>query len=72
LPSGLGLAPETLGELVERTEGFSFACLKELFLSSILVRAGASEPVSFDRIVLEQASALRAQMERRAEGDPSD
>jgi glutathione synthase len=58
--------------LVERTEGFSFACLKELFLSSILVRAGASEPVSFDRIVLEQASALRAQMERRAEGDPSD
>ena len=52
-------------ELVLQTEGFSFAYLKELFLSSMMqwmARAGGS---SMDEVMLGQAAQLRAQMTNR-------
>ncbi len=71
VPEPLRLDPEARSRLADRTEGFSFAYLKELFLSAILVRAGtdpdsgAVEPM--EAILISQADALRSQMatERR-------
>jgi ATPase family associated with various cellular activities (AAA) len=56
-PSDAGLAA-----LAARTEGFSFAYLKELFLSSMMRWIAVPGVVSMDAILLEQAESLHAQM----------
>ena len=49
-------------EAADRTDGFSFAYLKELFLSSLMTWVAAPEPEGMDAILLEQVESLREQM----------
>ena len=49
-------------ELVEATEGFSYAYLKELFLSSMMQWMAKSGSVSMDKIVVGQVEVLRKQI----------
>ena len=61
------LTPEGETEAAGRTEGFSFAYLKELFLSSLMVWVAAPDPEGMDSILLEQVESLRDQMKTAAE-----
>jgi hypothetical protein len=65
LVSDLRLAEATVARVVEGTEGFSFAYLKELYLSA-LMRWG-SRAGDFSALVLEQIDPLRAQMAAKPE-----
>jgi hypothetical protein len=62
----LRLSGSAAADVVHQTDGFSFAYLKELFLSSMMQwmsgSAGASMPTSMDQIVLGQVVQLRSQM----------
>ena len=51
-------------EVVEHTEGFSFAYMKELFLSSMMQWVGKSLPMG--EVMIDQAERLRAQMEKKS------
>jgi hypothetical protein len=51
-----------LESVVEQTDGFSFAYLKELFLSSMMRWIAAPGAHAMDAVLLEQAAALREQM----------
>lgn len=63
LPDHLQPSAADQARIAERTENFSFAYLKELFLASILARAGATDDAqSFTQILDTQVNALRAQM----------
>ena len=55
----------------DRTEGFSFAYLKELFLSSLMAWVAAPEPNGIDAILLDQVESLREQMKTTG-GEASD
>jgi len=55
--------------LARQTEGFSFAYLKELFLSSMMQWMG-SGGVSMDQVIRGQATQLRAQMAASANETP--
>jgi SpoVK/Ycf46/Vps4 family AAA+-type ATPase len=57
----LSLSEETAAEVVEQTEGFSFAYMKELFLSSMM-QWMAMSGLSMNKIILGQATQLREQM----------
>jgi hypothetical protein len=46
----------------DRTEGFSFAYLKELFLSSLMAWVASPDPKDMDTILLDQVESLREQM----------
>jgi len=48
-------------------EGFSFAYLKELFLSSMMQWMSAGTCRSMDQVALQQALQLRAQMTKKGE-----
>jgi AAA+ superfamily predicted ATPase len=58
----LRLSKAGLREVAEATEGFSFAYLKELMMSSIMAWIGSAEHGSMDRLMREQVGLLRAQM----------
>jgi hypothetical protein len=49
-------------EVSQQTEGFSFAYLKELFLSSMMEWMAKAGDLSMDEIILGQAGQLRDQM----------
>jgi hypothetical protein len=66
LQSELRLSEETAAELVQQTEGFSFAYLKELFLSSMMQWTAATG-ASMDKIIPGQATQLREQMAAAAQ-----
>jgi ATPase family associated with various cellular activities (AAA) len=51
-----------LAQVVEGTEGFSFAYLKELFLSSMMKWIAAPGESAMDAILIEQVGSLRCQM----------
>ena len=51
-----------ISEAVNRTEGFSFAYLKELGLSAMMCWIDRSESANMDEILAEQAEGLRTQM----------
>jgi ATPase family associated with various cellular activities (AAA) len=51
-----------LSEVSDRTEGFSFAYLKELFLSSMMRWIAAPGTSTMDAILVEQVESLRNQM----------
>ncbi len=65
----LRLSEEVVREVVQLTEGFSFAYMKELFLSSLMLwmstsggRSAAFNGASLGDIIRDQASQLREQM----------
>jgi len=66
----LRLSEGVAAELARQTEGFSFAYLKELFLSSMM-QWMASEGVSMDKVILAQATQLRQQMAADANAPPA-
>jgi hypothetical protein len=49
-------------EVVQQTEGFSFAYMKELFLSSMMQWIATTGGKSMDGIILGQVAQLREQM----------
>ena len=53
--------------IVHQTEGFSFAYLKELFVSSMVQWMSASGTTRMDDVMLAQVASLRAQMKTRQE-----
>ncbi|MCA1612797.1 MAG: ATP-binding protein [Acidobacteria bacterium] len=63
------LSAAARGSLEELTEGFSFAYLKELFLSSMMEWIGTAEAGAMDEVALGRAEILRRQMARAAESD---
>jgi SpoVK/Ycf46/Vps4 family AAA+-type ATPase len=56
------LCEEVMAEVVAQTEGFSFAYMKELFLSSMMLWMSTPEPKSMSAAILERATSLRRQM----------
>jgi len=54
-------------EIVEQTENFSFAYLKELFLSSMMQWMAVGGDVLMDQIIVSQAAQLREQMTANGE-----
>jgi hypothetical protein len=56
-----------LAQVVSGTEGFSFAYMKELFLSSMMQWMSAPEPKSMRAIILDCLRRLREQMTAMAE-----
>jgi hypothetical protein len=52
-------------DLVRATEGFSFAYLKELFLSSMMHWASSGDRQSMGEVIFDQAGRLRNQMASR-------
>ena len=63
------LTPAGESEAADKTEGFSFAYLKELFLSSLMAWVAAPGPTGMDAILVEQVASLREQMASTAGGD---
>ncbi|NEU84149.1 ATP-binding protein [Nostoc sp. UIC 10630] len=62
LNSGMGLSEEVVSQIAVLTEGFSFAYLKELFLSSMISWMGAMETGALEKIMISQVAILREQM----------
>lgn len=58
-----------LSQVVRQTEGFSFAYMKELFLSSMMQWMATTGGVSMGETMLSQASQLREQMSASAKAD---
>jgi hypothetical protein len=58
----LRLSERVAAEVVRQTEGYSFAYMKELFLSSMMQWMAATGGVSMDQIMLSQSVQLREQM----------
>jgi AAA+ superfamily predicted ATPase len=63
----LRLTEPAIAQIVELTEGFSFAYLKELFLSSTMRWIAWPEPDGLQTILMAQAMALRDQMRSTSE-----
>jgi AAA+ superfamily predicted ATPase len=62
LESELRLSAEVLPDLVKQTYGFSFAYLKELFLSSMMEWMANSVSHGMDKVMLNRATILSEQM----------
>jgi SpoVK/Ycf46/Vps4 family AAA+-type ATPase len=58
----LRISATTAAEVVGRTEGFSFAYLKELVLSAMMQWMAGDGSVSMDAVILDQVARLCAQM----------
>lgn len=58
----LRLSTFCVSEVVRTTEGFSFAYLKELFLSSLMQWVSNTQKVPMDEVVRDQAARLRSQI----------
>ena len=56
------LSPAAAQNIAQVTAGFSFAYLKELFLSSMMQWMAGSGTQSFEAVVLEQRTRLQSQM----------
>ena len=63
----LRLSDPALEIVAGQTEGFSFAYLKELFLSSMMQWIAAPQADAMDAVTLERAAVLRAQMSQMKE-----
>ena len=78
LEAPLRLSEKAVGQLVHQTENFSFAYMKELFVSATMAwmskRVETIAPVngaSMDEVILTEAARLRAQMTAPSEPSPS-
>ncbi|MEH1799066.1 MAG: hypothetical protein V7L13_07825 [Nostoc sp.] len=58
----MGLFEQGVSQIVALTEGFSFAYLKELFLSSMIRWMGDMETGALEKIMISQVAILREQM----------
>jgi len=58
----LRLSDKAIDQLVRDTAGYSFAYLKELFLSSVMQWLTKGDHQSMDDLTLDQALQLRSQM----------
>jgi AAA+ superfamily predicted ATPase len=67
LEADLRLSPEEIAAVAERTDAFSYAYLKELFVSSLMRWVG-DETVRFGAHLLEQAEQLRGQLASEPDG----
>ena len=56
-----------IAEIIAQTEGFSFAYLKEMFLSSLMQWISADAQTGMDEILVKRATVLRQQMRAAAE-----
>ncbi len=61
-PPAMRLSAATVSRTAEQTEGFSFAYLKELFLSATMGWLARSAAGAMDTVMGEQVSLLRQQM----------
>lgn len=66
-PAGAVPSDEVIARVAAGTDGYSFAYLKELCMSTLMawVDAGDTDAAALDRALLEQARSLRAQMNAR-------
>ncbi len=62
LEAELRLSDAVVSQVSTETEGFSFAYLKELFLSSMMNWIAAHQAGTMDRVMIDQVVLLRAQM----------
>jgi AAA+ superfamily predicted ATPase len=62
LEPGLKLSEPAISKLVEATDGFSFAYMKELFLSSMMQWMAESGKGKMDIVMLNRVTVLREQM----------
>lgn len=58
----LCLLEDGIARIAEETDAFSFAYLKELFLSATMRWIGSSRPGAMDEVMAEQVAVLREQM----------
>jgi SpoVK/Ycf46/Vps4 family AAA+-type ATPase len=65
----LRLSDRVAAEVARQTEGFSFAYMKELFLSSMMQWMATTGGVSMGETMLSQAGQLREQMSASAKAD---
>jgi len=71
LEAEMKIAEETLPALVAATEGFSFAYLKELFLSAMMRWISSPEKTPMEVVMAEQCAMLRTQMHAMEEVAPA-
>lgn len=62
LNEGMGLSETGIHHIAQITDGFSFAYLKELFLSSMVRWMGVIELGAMEKIMIEQVAVLAEQM----------
>lgn len=62
LQAELRISEKAAAAIVKQTEGFSFAYLKEMFVSSMVQWMSGSGQTSMDDVVLSQAASLRGQI----------
>jgi AAA+ superfamily predicted ATPase len=67
LRPALRLSEEGVTQVAERTDGFSFAYLKELFLSAMMRWISSARGEAMDGVMLEQVEVLRGHMASVAE-----
>ncbi len=72
LQAELQLAERSVRKIVEQTEEFSFAYLKELFLSSMMQWMSAPESQTMASVVLSRTRVLREQMKRAVKDKKKD
>jgi ATPase family associated with various cellular activities (AAA) len=68
----LRLSEDGIARVAEDTDDFSFAYLKELFLSATMRWIGSSQPGSMDEVMPEQVNVLREQMGSAISFEPRD
>ncbi|MBE9033639.1 AAA family ATPase [aff. Roholtiella sp. LEGE 12411] len=71
LKTPMRLSDEALSQITELTDGFSFAYLKELFISSMVRWMGVMETGAMEKIMLSQVVVLREQMSSTTVNDES-
>jgi hypothetical protein len=62
LQPALRLSEAAAAQIAEQTEGFSFAYLKELFLSAMMRWIATAQPGTMEQVMGEQVGVLREQM----------
>ncbi len=67
LQSEMRAPDEVVSQIVALTEGFSFAYMKELFLSSMMQWMSQPEPKNMSAVMFERVARLREQMSSHAE-----
>src|SRR5262249_40394830 len=67
LQSDLRVSERAIAEIVDQTESFSFAYLKELFLSSMMQWTSSQGAIEMDSIITNRATVLREQMNSAVE-----
>jgi SpoVK/Ycf46/Vps4 family AAA+-type ATPase len=67
LQSEMQLSDYSMNKLAEQTEGFSFAYLKELFLSAMMQWIANPEREVMNKVVIDRAGLLRDQMQVQGE-----